>query len=45
MVFVCHMTLKDHMIKALNDFIVRSILRQVFILSSLMAIDTIVVEI
>ena len=42
--FVCRMILKDHMIKRLNDFMVRSSSRYVTILPSLVAIDPVVVE-
>ena len=45
MVFVCHVTLQDHMIKALSDFMIRSRLRYITILASLVAIDIVVVEI
>ena len=43
--FVCHVTLRDHVIKALNDFIARSSLRYVTILPGLAAIGTVVVKI
>ena len=42
---VCYVILQDHMIKGLCDLIGRSPSRQVIILPSLMAIDTVVVEI
>ena len=45
MVFVCHVTSQDHMIKALYDFMIRSLSRYITILASLVAIDTVVVEI
>ena len=45
MVFVCHVNLKDHVTKALNDFMVRRPLRYVTILPSLVAIGTVIVEI
>ena len=45
MVFVSHVTLQDHMIKALYDFMIRSLSRYITILSSLVAIDIVVVEI
>ena len=44
MVFDCHVTLQDHMIKALNDFIARSPLRYVTILPSLVTIGTVLGE-
>ena len=40
MVFVCRMTLQDHLIKALNDFMVRSPSRCVTILPSLVVMGT-----
>ena len=43
--FVCHVTSRDHVIKALNDFIARSSLRYVTILPGLAAIGTVVVKI
>ena len=45
MVFVYHVTLQDHMIKALYDFMIRSLSRYITILASLVAIDIVVVEI
>ena len=45
MVFVCHVTLQDHMIKALYDFMMRSLSRYITVLASLVAIDIVVVEI
>ena len=45
MVFVCHMTLQDHMIKALYDFMIKSLSRFIAILASLVAIDIVVVKI
>ena len=45
MVFACHVTLQDHVIKASNGFMVRSLSKYVTILLSLVAIDTLVVEI
>ena len=45
MVFVCHVTLEDHMIKVLNDFMVGSPSRYVTILPSLVAIDRVILEI
>ena len=45
MVFACHMALQDHVIKALNDFAVRSHSKYVPILPSLVAIVTVTVEI
>ena len=44
MVFVCHVTLQDHVIKALNEFMISSPSRSVTILSSLVVIDPVVVE-
>ena len=45
MVFVFHATLQDHMIQALYDFMIRILSRYITILASLVAIDTVVVEI
>ena len=45
MVFVCHVTLQDHMIKALYDFMIKSLSRYITILASLVAIDIVIVEI
>ena len=45
MVFVCHVTLQDHVIKALYDFMIRSLSRYLTILASLVDIDAVVVEI
>ena len=45
MVFVCDVTLQDHMIKAFYDFMIRSLSRYITILDSLVAIDIVVVEI
>ena len=45
MVFVCHMTLQDYVIKVLNDFIIRSPSSFVPILPSLMVTGTVVVKI
>ena len=45
MVFVCHVTLEDHVIKALNNFVVRSPSGKIVVLPSLVAMDTVVVEI
>ena len=44
MIFVYHVTLQDHMIRALYEFMVRSSSRQVTILQSLVALGTLVVE-
>ena len=44
-VFVCHVTLQDHMVKALYDFVIRSLSRYITILANLVAIDVAVVEI
>ena len=43
-VFVCHVTLKDYMIKASYNFMITSLSRYITILASLVAIDTVVVE-
>ena len=43
-VLVCHVTLQDHIIKALHDLLVSSPSRSVMILPSLMAIGTVVME-
>ena len=45
MVFICHVTLQDQVIKVLNDFIVGSPSRLVIILPGLLAIGTVVVDI
>ena len=45
MVFFSHVTLQDHMIKALNYFIVRRPSRYATILTSLVFIGTVVVKI
>ena len=45
MVYVCHVTLQNHVIKVLNNFMVRSPSRYVTTLPSLVAIDTVAVEI
>ena len=45
MAFVCHVTLQDHMIKALYDFMIRGLSRYITIVAGLVAIDTVVVEI
>ena len=44
-VFVCHVTLQDDVIKALNDFMVRSPSRYVTILPNLVAISTAILDI
>ena len=44
MIYVCHVTLQDHMIKTLYDFMIRSLSRYITILASLVAIDIVVVE-
>ena len=41
----CHVTLQDHIIKALYNFMIRSLLRYITILANLVAIDTVIVEI
>ena len=41
MIFVCHVTLQDHVIKGSCDFINRSLSRQVTIMQSLMAVTTV----
>ena len=45
MVFFSHVTLQDHMIKALNYFIVTSPSRYAIILTNLVVIGTVVVKI
>ena len=45
MVFVCHVTLQDHVIKALNGLMVRGLLREVALLPGLVAMGTMVVGI
>ena len=45
MVFVCHVTLQDHMIKALYNFMIRSLSRYITIVASLVAIEIVVVQI
>ena len=45
MLFFSHVTLQDHMIKALNYFIVRSPSRYATILTSVVVIGTVVVKI
>ena len=45
MAFVCHVILHDHVIKALYDFMIRSLSRYITILASLVDIDTVIVEI
>ena len=45
MVFVYHVTLQDHVIKALNDFMVRSPSRYVTTLPLFVAISNVVVKI
>ena len=45
MVFFCHMTFQYHLITVLNDVMIRSPLRYVSILPSLVAIDTVVLKI
>ena len=44
MFFACHATSQDHVIKALNDFMIRSPLSYITILLSLVAFTTLVVE-
>ena len=44
MVFVCHMILQDQVIKASNDFMVRSPSKYLTILPCLVAIGTVVAE-
>ena len=44
-VFVSHMNLQDYVIKALNDYMVKSPSRYVTILPSLVAIGAVVVKI
>ena len=45
MIFVCYVTLQEHVIKVLYDFMIKSLLRYITILASLVAIDTVLVEI
>ena len=45
MVFVCHMTLQDHMIKTLYDFMIKNLSSYITILTSFLAMDIVVVEI
>ena len=45
MVFVCLVTLQDHVIKVLNDFMYKSPLRYISILPSLVVIGTVAEEI
>ena len=45
MVSVCHVTLQDHLIKVLNDFIVRNPTRYVTILPGLVAIGIVAMDI
>ena len=45
MFFVCYVTLQDHMIKTLYDFVIRRLPRYITILASLVTIDIVVVEI
>ena len=45
MIFACHVTLQDHVVKAYHDFMIKSLSKYVTILPSLMAIGTRVVEI
>ena len=45
MVFICHVTLQDHVIRALYDFMVRISSRLVDILPGVVAIGTVVKEI
>ena len=45
MVSVCHVTLRDQVIKVLTDFMDRNLSRQVFIPPSLVAMGIMVVEI
>ena len=45
MIFACHVTLQEHVVKAHIDFMVRSLSKYVSILPSLVAIGTLIVEI
>ena len=45
MVSVYHVTLQDHVIKTLYDFMIRNLSRYIIILTSLEVIDIVVVEI
>ena len=42
MVFVCDVTLQDHVIKALYDFIIRNLLRYITILANLTTIENVI---
>ena len=44
MVLVCQVTLQDHIIKDLYDFMIRSLSRYITILASLVATGTVIVE-
>ena len=41
MIFVCHVTLQDHVIKVLNDFMVKNPSRYITKLPSLLVIGTV----
>ena len=45
MVLFCHVILKGHVIKVLNDFMINSLSRYVTILPSLVVICTVAIEI
>ena len=45
MIFVCHVTLQEHVIKAYNDFMARILSSYVTIVPSLVDIGTLVEEI
>ena len=45
MIFVFHVTLQDHRIKVLYDFMIKSRSRYITILASLVTIDIVAVEI
>ena len=43
--FFCHVTLQDHVIKVLYDFLIKSLTSYITILANLVAIETVLVEI
>ena len=45
MAFVCLVTLPDHVIKVFYDFLVKSPSRYTIVLQSLVAIDTVILDI
>ena len=42
MIFVCDVTLQDHVIKALYDFLIRNLLRYITILANLTTIENVI---